>query len=115
MNLPEVRRLLQGLDNATFDLAIPPTLDAFNGHFPGEPILPGVLQIDWALQFAGQMFGIDQPAAREFQVKFSRAVHPDDMLSLCLRIDRRRGSVVFEYRVAEETVSSGKIKLDPLG
>jgi 3-hydroxymyristoyl/3-hydroxydecanoyl-(acyl carrier protein) dehydratase len=37
--------------SATYRLRVPPTLEHFRGHFPGFPILPGVVQLDWAVRF----------------------------------------------------------------
>jgi 3-hydroxymyristoyl/3-hydroxydecanoyl-(acyl carrier protein) dehydratase len=112
MNLPTLRDVRHAEDEVTLDLAVPATLDGFRGHFPGQPVLAGVLQIDWVMQFAARHLGLDQAVARDFQVKFRRVVRPDDALSLHLRLDRPRRNLVFEYRVDQAIVSAGKIKLE---
>ena len=112
MMLPvaENRRVVD--DEAVIDLALPADHEAFLGHFPGRPVLAGVLQIDWAMRFAAKYFGLDQTVARDFQVKFRRIIGPDEDLSLALRLDRPRGNVTFEYRSAGQIASSGKIRLE---
>jgi len=37
-------------DGLELDLRVPPDLEYFAGHFPGIPILPGVVQIDWSVR-----------------------------------------------------------------
>lgn len=111
MKLPAVRNLTRNGDAVRMKLAIPADLDAFQGHFPGEPILPGVVQVDWAVRFATEHFAT-APAACDFQVKFRQVVRPDHDLALTLTLDGQRRHVAFEYRVANDIVSSGKIRLD---
>jgi 3-hydroxymyristoyl/3-hydroxydecanoyl-(acyl carrier protein) dehydratase len=113
MMLPQTRNVRATGDEATIDLVLPADHAAFLGHFPGQPILAGVLQIDWAMRFAARCFQLDQTVAQDFQVKFRRVIGPDQDLSLVLRLDRVRAHVVFEYRVAGEIASSGKIRLAP--
>ena len=45
------------MDTAEFVWAVPPDHPAFAGHFPGRPIVPGVVLLDQALLFAAQMRG----------------------------------------------------------
>jgi 3-hydroxyacyl-[acyl-carrier-protein] dehydratase len=99
-----------GPDEVLIDLALPPDHPAFAGHFPGRPILPGVVQIDWAVQLAGRYLGSRLSAACDFQVKFRHVITVSEALSLELRIDRARGVLDFGYRVGDVLVSSGRIR-----
>ncbi len=100
-------------DGARFDLALPADHAAFAGHFPGQPVLPGVVQVDWAVQLAETHLASGLPAALDYQVKFRRVVPPGGVLALELRIDRERGALAFTYRAGGEIVSSGRIRLLP--
>ena len=51
---------------------------AFAGHFPGRPIVPGVLLLDAALH----VLGIDAPECRIASAKFFRPVAPAAALQL---------------------------------
>ena len=51
----------------------------FAGHFPGAPILPGAVLIDWAVQQLSRATGQSFDCA---QAKFPRAAQPDDVLQL---------------------------------
>jgi 3-hydroxymyristoyl/3-hydroxydecanoyl-(acyl carrier protein) dehydratase len=93
-----------------FDLS--PDLDVFQGHFPDMPILPGVAQLDWVMQIAARCFGLTEPVARDFQVKFTDIIRPGSLLSLDLDIDRTRSRLSFQYKVGEKVVSAGRIKLE---
>jgi 3-hydroxyacyl-[acyl-carrier-protein] dehydratase len=101
-----------GPDQALIALALPPTHPAFAGHFPGRPILPGVVQIDWAVQLAESYLASGFSAACDFQVKFRQVVTAGDDLALDLRIDRASGVVTFSYRVGDAMVSSGRIRAE---
>jgi 3-hydroxyacyl-[acyl-carrier-protein] dehydratase len=99
------------------------------GHFPGMPLMPGVLQIEAGAQLACYLWNIQQDAPRVAaflrieDAAFRRSVRPgDDLLLLCreLKKSRRRfvseiqgvvdGQIAFEGRITgmafEETVQS---------
>ena len=111
MTLPEVLSFTNEADQLRLTLAVPAGLGAFAGHFPDQPILPGVVQIDWAIRLAALHLDVAPPIARDFQVKFRRVIQPEAALSLTLRYDRAKGTLFFEYRVGEEIASSGRIKV----
>lgn len=113
MMLPHPRTLLGNGDEVTIELVLPVDHEAFLDHFPGHPILAGVLQIDWAMRFAARYFELDQAVAQDFQVKFRRVIGPNEDLSLVLQLDRVRSNVAFEYRTRGDIASSGKIRLTP--
>jgi 3-hydroxymyristoyl/3-hydroxydecanoyl-(acyl carrier protein) dehydratase len=101
-----------GPDQALISLALPPAHPAFAGHFPGRPILPGVVQVDWAVQLAQSYLASGFSSACDFQVKFRRVVTAGEDLFLDLRIDRARRVVLFSYRVGDAIVSSGRIRVE---
>ena len=49
----------------------------FAGHFPGQPIVPGVVLIDAAVQVAAQATGRPLRLLRLAHAKFLQAVGPD--------------------------------------
>lgn len=93
------------------DLEIRPELLWFQGHFPGSPILPGVVQIHWAVGFAQSHLGLDLPAAREIQIKFKAVITPGDPVTLALRHDAAKGRLAFEYRRHDAVCSIGTVFL----
>jgi 3-hydroxyacyl-[acyl-carrier-protein] dehydratase len=89
------------------------------GHFPGRPILPGVLQVE-ALAQVGAVCGLSHPDyagrlalfAGIENVRFKRMVVPGDVLELACEIVRLRGPVGKargEARVAGELACRGEL------
>ena len=90
----------------------------FQGHFPGEPIMPGVLVLESMGQVAGMMIA-SRPEAQAGQliiltgledVKFRRPVRPGDQLvteAQMLRLRGRMGKVKAVARVDGELVAEG--------
>jgi 3-hydroxymyristoyl/3-hydroxydecanoyl-(acyl carrier protein) dehydratase len=112
MILPPILATRQpSADEVVLELALPADHPAFAGHFPGQPVLPGVVQTDWAIRLGALHLGTLCLAATDFQVKFRRLIEPGPGLELCLRHDRARRSLSFEYRSLGEIASTGRIKL----
>jgi 3-hydroxymyristoyl/3-hydroxydecanoyl-(acyl carrier protein) dehydratase len=101
-------------ETVVLSLELPAGHAAFDGHFPLQPILPGVVQIDWVTRLAADYFNIGAFAASDLQVKFRGVITPGPDLRLMLRLDRMTGSLSFEYCSRGKTASSGRIRLDPL-
>jgi acyl-coenzyme A synthetase/AMP-(fatty) acid ligase/3-hydroxymyristoyl/3-hydroxydecanoyl-(acyl carrier protein) dehydratase len=94
------------------ELEVPLDLAHFTGHFPQTPVLPGVVQIDWAQQLARQLFPELPPRFCGMEVlKFQQLVRPGDRLQLSLRFDASRGKLYFAYRNGAAACSSGRILL----
>jgi 3-hydroxyacyl-[acyl-carrier-protein] dehydratase len=101
-----VRPLADGA--MTIRLDVPPQLPCFADHFAGAPMLPGVLQLGWAVRLAQQQFGIDTPLLQVSQLKFQHPIAPGSELSLQLRRGGAR-DVEFHYRTATRDCSSGRL------
>ncbi|AQZ35251.1 AMP-binding protein [Pseudomonas sp. LPH1] len=94
-------------------LQVPLDLAHFTGHFPQTPVLPGVVQVDWAQQLARQLIEhLPQRFAGMEVLKFQQLVRPGDTLQLSLRFDAERGKLYFAYRNGEAACSSGRILLE---
>lgn len=109
--LPDIVDLQHDDRHAVARLALPRNAAVFQGHFPTMPVLPGVVQIDWVMRLACRCFGLVRPVAGDFQVKFTRVIEPDMALVLSLVLDPNQHRLSFEYRVEDQVMSSGRIKL----
>jgi len=98
-------------DEALIRLDLPEGHAAFAGHFPNQPILPGVVQTHWAIRLGAELLETGCDAATDFQVKFRRVIQPGEPLELSLRHDRAKASLSFEYRQQGEVASTGRIRL----
>ena len=95
-------------------LIVPLDLAHFTGHFPQTPVLPGVVQVDWAQQLARSLIKDLPPRFSGMEVlKFQQLVRPGDPLQLSLRFDASRGKLYFAFRNGEAPCSSGRILLGP--
>jgi 3-hydroxyacyl-[acyl-carrier-protein] dehydratase len=74
----------------------------FQGHFPGYPVMPGVLIIEAMAQTAGALvmhsLGLESADRRVYfmtidKARFRRPVRPGDMLRIPVTTLRRRGPV----------------------
>jgi 3-hydroxymyristoyl/3-hydroxydecanoyl-(acyl carrier protein) dehydratase len=89
------------------ELRIPDALCYFEGHFPGRPILPGVVQLTWAIEFGRRHFSLPPRFAQLRNVKFMRVIVPNK--HVMLRLDAHGDELSFEYRIGDSTCSSGTV------
>ncbi|WP_233271789.1 AMP-binding protein [Paraburkholderia acidiphila] len=94
-------------EGRAFELRVPHTLVHFAGHFPGLPILPGVVQVDWAMRFAREWVPGVRALASVDQLKFTMPVPPGALLKLVLKHDAARRRVAFAWRAGERDCASG--------
>ena len=111
--LPEVLSQTEVDGQWILTLGIPPDLAFFSGHFPKTPVLPGVVQVDWALNLGQQLLALPPRFAGMEVLKFQQLVRPGDQLELTLRFDPERSKLHFAYRNANAACSSGRIVLEP--
>ena len=91
----EEKKRIVGLKNVTINEPF------FQGHFPGHPIMPGVLIIEAMAQVGGMLLmgSIEDPESKVVyfmsldNVKFRRPVKPGDQIRFELEIVQLRGTV----------------------
>lgn len=91
-------------------LRVPADLALFAGHFPGCPILPGIVQVDWAVRYArGHFDGIAECCGVD-AFKCLAPVLPGAELTLELTHNVAHHALQFRYRHGSRTVSSGTVR-----
>ena len=71
-------------DSLRWTFTVPPDLPFFEGHFPGHPILPGVVALGWMLQAAERFLARPLGAVELLNVKFQVVILPGAVLTLTL-------------------------------
>lgn len=112
----EPEKKLQAIKNVTMNEPF------FTGHFPGNPVMPGVLIIEAMAQAAGMLANLDASLngktgelyylVKVDKAKFSKTVVPGDQLVLEViqtRILRRMGFYTCEAKVEGTRVASCEI------
>lgn len=90
----------RGEARITDDLAV------LDGHFPNEPIVPGVAQLYWADKLAQRAFAGHETTVEVVRLKFVRVIVPGTLLRLDLE-SRARSRVEFRYTSEIGVHSSG--------
>lgn len=94
---PDVALLEQDGARVLLALTVPASLFYFEGHFPQAPVLPGVVQVDWAIRYGRRYFELAPAFAGINALKFQQVILPDSPLLLELLHDRAKGSLQFRY------------------
>ena len=90
----------RGEANIAGDLAV------LDGHFPNEPIVPGVAQLYWADKLAGRVFSSHTTTGEVVRLKFMKIIVPGTVLRLMLE-RQARSRVEFTYTSDHGIHSSG--------
>jgi 3-hydroxymyristoyl/3-hydroxydecanoyl-(acyl carrier protein) dehydratase len=107
--LPHQRLLEKDVSRAVFELTAPSDLLYFDGHFPNAPILPGVVQIDWAIAFGRQCFGLPPVFKGIHALKFQRVIQPELPVTLELVHEPLKSSLTFRFSSRNGQHASGRL------
>lgn len=110
----EDNEVLVGIKNVTINEPF------FPGHFPGHPVMPGVLQLEAMAQAAGILLlrrGSAEGKVAFFmsadKVKFRKPVVPGDQLKIVAKLEKVRGNKLatasVKCMVADQIVSSASL------
>jgi 3-hydroxymyristoyl/3-hydroxydecanoyl-(acyl carrier protein) dehydratase len=97
-------------EEVRLSLRIPPELAWFVGHFPGTPLLPGLVQTHWIVEFARQHYELPPHFLSMTNMKFMRLILPDARVDLRIRYVTAKGELSFEYREATAICASGRMR-----
>lgn len=93
---------------AEFVWTVPADHPAFPGHFPGRPIVPGVVLLDQAILFAEKLLGTGVGHWQIGTAKFLSPVGPAETLVFSLQ-PTPRGALAFTVRSGARDVASGSL------
>ena len=91
------------------ELSAPANLYYFDGHFAVAPVLPGVVQLDWAILYGRQYFALGPVFRGVNALKFQHMIGADTPVHLELVQDAAKGSLNFRYFSAAGQHAGGRI------
>jgi len=104
---PVVLSQSQNSDDYIWELEFPPELACFKGHFPTQPIYPGVGQIGFLQHFAKSIWSDLSWCQGYEQLKFQNLIRPYAVVQL--KLARKDRKVSFELRDSEQILASGRL------
>ncbi|VAX45990.1 long-chain-fatty-acid--CoA ligase [Acinetobacter calcoaceticus] len=104
---PVVLSQSQSSDDHILSLEFPPELACFKGHFPTQPIYPGVGQIGFLQYFAKSIWSDLNWCQGYEQLKFQNLIRPYAIVQL--KLSRKEHKVSFELRDSEQILASGRL------
>lgn len=98
-----------GPSTLNLKLEMQPDLIYFDGHFDEHAVLPGVVQLDWAINFAREAFGFTQSFERVEALKFFQVICANERVDLELRFEPERSRLHFRYSGETHDHSAGRV------
>jgi 3-hydroxymyristoyl/3-hydroxydecanoyl-(acyl carrier protein) dehydratase len=80
------------------------------GHFPGSPLVPGVVQVQWAVQAARRLAGMPRVGRLE-GLKFKAPIRPGQRVEVAVTLSASGDSIQFRISCGETIFSSGRCVL----
>lgn len=91
---------------------VPRDHPAFAGHFPGHPVLPGVVLLDVVLEMITSACGVALDRCELTSVKFLSPAEPG--CELMIRHEKSAGGAIrFDIAAGDRRIASGRITLGP--
>ncbi|GAA5176025.1 AMP-binding protein [Modicisalibacter zincidurans] len=101
-----------GEGRCLIDFEVPERLAFLDGHFPGQPVVPGVVLVQWACQLAREQFALAAPFQGLERVKFPLLLLPGERARLVLNLAAASGdrqSLGFSVDSARGRHASGRV------
>ena len=83
----------------------------FSGHFPGNPIFPGIAQLELIVKLVSEATGTSLKLIGMSRVKFRKIVRPGDLLDIQVAPGTKKDQYTFRIVGDNEDVCSGSIFL----
>lgn len=82
-------------------------LPLFSGHFPGDPVLPGVLQVEMVRAVLDAATGSHHRILSVRSAKFKRKIEPDEEIDVALvsRVEAGEVRVKATFKVGDEVAA----------
>jgi acyl-CoA synthetase (AMP-forming)/AMP-acid ligase II/3-hydroxymyristoyl/3-hydroxydecanoyl-(acyl carrier protein) dehydratase len=109
VKLPEIvdEQMIDG--EAKIQCFIQKELIYFDGHFDGNPVVAGIVQVHWAEAFGRRMFAFSGRFKSLEVVKFQKIIVPGLIVTITLKYDDASNKLIFQYQSDKGVHSSGRI------
>ena len=98
------------------ELRVPEELWYFKGHFDGDPVLPGVVQLDSAVLAQVERIWPDLGRLEGVrQLKFSRVIRPGEVIRVTLERKKGAARVVCRISANQDLCTSGILSFSTVG
>ena len=92
----------------TGEASFPAESPWFQGHFPGDPLLPGIAQLHLVLETIRAALGQKVSLAGLKRVRFKRVIRPEETMAVVADpVEDKPGMYRFQLTVAGENACSG--------
>jgi 3-hydroxyacyl-[acyl-carrier-protein] dehydratase len=95
------------------DITVPARSAWFDGHFPKDPLLPGIAQLSMARDLLCRALPLPLETAGFRRVKFKRMIRPGERLTITAEPGRGGDQYQFRIMVAGDIACSGTISVRP--
>lgn len=106
---PYARLIDRQGDRVTLAVEIDPASPYFEGHFERAAVLAGVVQVEWAVRFGRELFGIGDDFRCMEALKFQKVIRLGDAVKMVLDWDRDCDALTFGFSSQAGRHSSGRI------
>jgi len=107
-SFPRVRSVEADSGYLRVKLDISSDLSWFRGHFPNQPVLPGVVQLHWAVLVAQACFDVSGVPAEIKRLKFKKVFTPPQDLELTVH-RHSANEIQFQFCGQGEDYSEGRL------
>lgn len=106
---PQIDLIENHEDTVVLSLTIPANLYYFEGHFPDAPILAGVIQVHWAMEYIQEHFNLKIEDHKSVDaLKFQVIIAPEYQVKLTLK-KMSDTKVSFNYSSEHGAHTSGRV------
>jgi 3-hydroxyacyl-[acyl-carrier-protein] dehydratase len=85
----------------------------FSGHFPDDPILPGVAQIHMVAASIAKVLQKELVLQSVARIKFRKLIRPGDVLDIHAETGKKEYHYSFQITSKQQEVCSGRLVLAP--
>ncbi len=115
--LPVIRELVvdPSLRSMSCRFLVSQDLPVLRGHFPSAPIVPGIMQVGWAVELARTHRLVSGCCTGIVTAKFRRLMLPGMDIDATLERGSTAGQLQFSFRLRGDLVSTGRLQFGARG